>query len=91
MKARHTLLAIVALGVGGSVAAQVPPRPPRVAPAPFRFPHVESDRLPNGLRVEIVEDHSVAVVAVRAVLNADETFDPPGKEGLFQVTLGALR
>jgi predicted Zn-dependent peptidase len=30
-------------------------------------------------------------VAVRAILGADSTFDPSGKEGLFAVTLGAMR
>ena len=31
------------------------------------------------------------VVAVRAIVGADSTWDPAGKEGLYAVTLGALR
>lgn len=38
----------------------------------------------------VVEDHSVPVVSVRVVTVADSTFDPPGKEGLYAVSLGAL-
>lgn len=66
-------------------------RPVADAPPAFRFPVVVNESLPNGLRVRIVEDHSVPVVAVRAVLGADSTYDPPGKEGLFGVAVGAMR
>ena len=67
-------------------------RRPAVEPAtPFRMPSVVSEKLPNGLDVRIVEDHSVPVVAVRVVVGVDSTFDPPGKEGLFAVTMGAMR
>jgi len=65
---------------------------PVAGPAvPFRLPTVLNERLPNGLNLRIVEDHSVPVVAVRAVLGADSTLDPAGKEGLFAVTIGAMR
>jgi zinc protease len=67
-------------------------RRPAVEPAPpFRMPSVGSEKLPNGLDVRIVEDHSIPVVAVRVVVGVDSTFDPPGKEGLFAVTVGAMR
>jgi zinc protease len=66
-------------------------RPIAEAAAPLRFPIVDSESLPNGLRIRLVEDRSVPAVAVRAVLGADSTFDPPGKEGLFAVTMGAMR
>jgi len=68
-----------------------PARPAPAAPQEFQFPHVRSHVLPNGLHVYIVEDHSAQVVSVRAVFGVDSTFDPPGKEGLYQVTFGALR
>lgn len=88
---RASLALGIAIGAAPALGAQVPPRPARVAAPPFHFPRVEQATLPNGLHVQFVEDHAVAVVAVRAVLNVDETLDPPGKEGLYQVTLGALR
>jgi zinc protease len=40
--------------------------------------------------VFVIEDHSVPVVSLRVVTAADSTLDPPGKEGLYAVTLGAL-
>ena len=69
-------------------------RPPRPAPVPaaqFKFPHIDSETLPNGLRLLVVEDHAIPLVAVRAVLDVDSTADPPGREGLYAVTLGAMR
>jgi len=67
-------------------------RRPTVEPAaPFRMPSVVSEKLPNGLDVRIVEDHSIPVVAVRVVVGADSTLDPLGKEGLFAVTMAAMR
>lgn len=66
-------------------------RPGVPAPTPFAFPHVETRTLPNGLRVAIVENHSLPIVAVRVVLPVDSTADPAGKEGLFALTLAMLR
>ena len=67
-------------------------RPPHAPPErPFKFPNSRGPAaLPNGLRVYVIEDHSVPVVSVRVVTAADSTLDPPGKEGLYAVTLGAL-
>lgn len=68
--------------------AQRPHAPPQPA---FKFPNVRAPTLlSSGLRVYVVEDHSVPVVAVRVVTSADSTLDPPGKEGLYAVTIGAL-
>ena len=66
-------------------------RPVAPPPTPFAFPKVQSHTLPNGLRVLVVEDHSLPLVAVRAVLAVDSTADPAGKQGLYAVTMGALR
>ena len=66
-------------------------RPTAPPAAPFKFPAIRTHTLANGLRLLVVEDHSVPVVAVRAIVGADSTWDPAGKEGLFAVTLGALR
>src|SRR4051812_43471632 len=74
-----------------SSQAPEPARPAPAAPQEFRFPHVNAHTLANGLRVYVVEDHSAQVVAVRAVFSIDSTFDPVGKDGLYQVTFTALR
>lgn len=78
----------------GSVAAAQSVVPPRPAPAPaqaFVFPRVVERTLPNGVRLLVVEDHSVPVIAARVVVGVDELLDPAGKEGVYQVMLGALR
>lgn len=65
---------------------------PAIAPPPsFKFPKIETHTLANGLRLVVVEDHTVPLIAARIVLGVDSTADPPGKEGLYAVTLGALR
>ncbi len=66
-------------------------RPPTPPAAAFKFPPTRTHTLPNGVRLLVVEDHSVPVVAVRAIVGADSTWDPAGKEGLYAVTLGTLR
>ena len=87
------VLGLLAPTVQGQALDRSRRPPPQAAEpaAPFHFPPVVSERLPNGLNVRLVENHSVPVVAVRVVLGVDSTFDPPGKEGLYAVTMGALR
>ncbi len=87
-----------ALGLTVAIATHVPAqqidravRPTTPPPAAFKFPTVRTHTLANGIRLLIVEDHSIPVVAVRAIVGADSTSDPLGKEGLYAVTLGALR
>ena len=65
--------------------------PTAVAPAPFAFPKAQTRTLPNGLRVVLIEDHALPLVAVRAVVGVDSLDDPIGKEGLFILTAGMLR
>jgi zinc protease len=65
---------------------------PAIAPPPaFKFPKVETHTLDNGLRLIVVEDHALPLVSARIVLGVDSTADPAGKEGLYAVTIGALR
>lgn len=86
-----SLAAVVAVSHSTIAMAQSePPRPPAAPPRPFQFPAVQSHTLANGLRVYVVEDHSVQVVAVRAVPAVNELSDPAGREGLTQVMLSAL-
>jgi len=66
-------------------------RPPAAPPPKFKFPKIETHTLANGVRVIVVENHALPLVAVRILFGADSTADPPGKEGLYAVTLGALR
>lgn len=94
---RHVALSAMAL-LGAAqlrLAAQsLPSRPPRPDAAPrveFKFPHIETRTLANGMRVMVVEDHALPLVAVRAVLGVDSLDDPIGRQGLYDVTLGVMR
>lgn len=92
---RRSARALGVLLVLGSHTGQgqgVTSSPPTPAPAtPFKFPHVERRTLSNGLRLVVVENHTIPVVAGRIVLEADSLLpDPTGKEGLMQFTLAML-
>lgn len=87
-------IVVFALALAGPALGQQVDRTVRPAtqPAPpFKFPQIRTHALANGLRLLVVEDHSIPVVAVRVVVGVDSTLDPPGKEGLYAVTLAALR
>jgi zinc protease len=64
---------------------------PAVPPlAPFHFPTIHAHRLPNGVRLFVVEDHSIPLVSAR-ILVADASSDPRGKAGLDSLMLAAMR
>ncbi|MDP9176734.1 MAG: insulinase family protein [Gemmatimonadota bacterium] len=66
----------------------------RPAPGPsrtFQFPRFERTALPNGLQIIVSPVRKLPVVTVLAVIDAGATSDPPGREGLAQLTAGALR
>ena len=92
---RRAILAATALcALTRGVIAQTLDRtkpPTAAAPAPFAFPKAQTRTLPNGLRVVLIEDHALPLVAVRAVVGVDSLDDPVGKEGLFILTAGVLR
>ena len=65
---------------------------PVIGPArAFTPPRAESRTLPNGLRVVVVENHALPIVAVRMGLDADSRFDPAGKEGVSTLARLLLR
>jgi zinc protease len=69
----------------------VPPRP-TVGPAhPYTFPKITTQVLPNGLRLAVVENQGVPVVAVRVGLQGGSILDVPGKEGSWVLMLNSLR
>ena len=86
-----TTLVVVALP-GAAAQTLDRSRPPASAPAaPYTFPKVQTRTLPNGLRLILIEDHALPLVAVRAVVGVDSLNDPVGKEGLYVLTTGMLR
>lgn len=67
-------------------AVRPQPGPPRA----YRFPEFEQLSLANGLRLVIAPVHKLPVVSIMAVVEAGATSDPPGQEGLAQLTARAL-
>lgn len=65
-------------------------RPDVPPPAPFHFPTIHPHTLANGLRVLVVEDHSIPLVSARVLL-PDASTDPVGKEGLDSLMIAVLR
>jgi zinc protease len=76
------------LGAQGLDRARRPDVPP---PKVFVLPKVQSRTLPNGLRVVVAENHALPLVAIRIVLDANQSCDPEGREGLFTLDTLMLR
>lgn len=78
-----------------SEAATDPPIPHpdhlRYKPLSFTPPKVEQITLENGLRVFILPDRELPLVEVKAVVCAGSAYDPPGMEGLAELTAAAMR
>ena len=70
-----------------TVSTRPAPGPPRT----FQFPRFERAKLPNGLRIIVAPVRKLPVVTVLSVIDAGATADPPGREGLAQLTAEALR
>lgn len=68
----------------------VPPRPTIGSPHPYTFPKVITELLPNGLRLAVIENHAVPVVAVRVGLRGGSFLDAPGKEGSWTLMLNSF-
>ena len=66
------------------------PRPEPGAPRDYRFPRFTRHALPNGLQVVVAPVHKLPVVTVLAVLEAGAVAEPPGREGVAQITARAL-
>jgi zinc protease len=52
----------------------------------YAFPAVEQFQLPNGLKVILVEKHTVPVVEARLIVDAGSQREPAGKSGLASLT-----
>jgi zinc protease len=78
-------LAFVALGCVSIVGAQV--QPPAPGPLrPYAFPKVEQFTLDNGLKVILVEKHTLPIVEGRVIIDAGAMREPASKNGLASLT-----
>ncbi len=80
---------------GWVLAAAPPPLPDpdriRYRPLSFEPPCVERVLLDNGLRLYILPDKELPLVQIKAVVRTGSMYDPPGREGLAELTATAMR
>jgi zinc protease len=57
----------------------------------IQIPEVETITLPNGLRLYLLEDHTLPIITGRALLRTGNLFDPPEKIGLAGMTGSVMR
>ncbi|MDP9206607.1 MAG: insulinase family protein [Gemmatimonadota bacterium] len=82
-RASALLLALCALS---SAEAQKVSPPPAGPLRPYVFPQVEQFTLGNGLKVILVEKHTLPVVEGRLILDAGAMREPAAKNGLASLT-----
>jgi predicted Zn-dependent peptidase len=64
---------------------------PRAAPPrPFRLPQVQSFTLENGIKVFLVERHTLPLVSMELSFDGGARFDPDGKDGLSSTCMAML-
>jgi zinc protease len=83
----------IALAVGAVALAATPQflgaqvKPPAAGPLrPYAFPPINDFRLDNGLRVIVVEKHTLPIVTGRLILDAGAMREPASKNGLAGIT-----
>lgn len=75
---------------GSKAPAKQTPPPPKPAKE-IRFPAFEERKLPNGLRMVVVEQHETPSVSVRLLVPAGKVFSPVAQAGLAEATAALLR
>ncbi len=85
-------IAALSLAVGslGSAGAQTVNPPPPGPLRPYVFPRIEQFQLDNGLKVILVEKHTVPVVEGRLILDAGAMREPAAKNGVASLTARLL-
>lgn len=58
---------------------------------PFEPPQVETAKLDNGMQVFVVERHELPKVAVMLATRAGSVCDPPGKDGLANLSIQVMK
>ena len=85
---------VLALAAGAGFAADAPldrTRPPTLGPLkPLSVPVVQTQTLPNGLQLAVVEMHEVPVVDCLLMVRAGAAYDPQGSPGLASFVAGML-
>ncbi len=61
-------------------------QPPAGAPVVLRIPAMQMRALKNGIKLGVLEQHEIPLVAVRVVVDAAPVLDPLGKDGVAALT-----
>src|SRR5947207_13145296 len=85
VKIRALAIAIAA-GASGIARAQSVDPPAPGALRPYVFPNVEQFQLSNGMKVILVEKHTLPMVEGRLILDAGAMREPANKNGLASLT-----
>ncbi len=88
MKTMKIFAAALVLFAGTLTAQQTPPGPGPLRP--YVFPHIEQFTLANGMRVVLVEKHTLPIISSRIILDAGAQREPADKGGLAGVTARLL-
>jgi len=83
--AKTSALALV-IAAAVPASAQTSSPPPAGPLRPYVFPNVEQFQLDNGLKVILVEKHTLPVVEGRLILDAGSMREPAAKNGLASLT-----
>jgi zinc protease len=59
-------------------------------PRPFKLPAMKPFTLANGIKVYLVEQHTLPIVSMDLSFDGGQLFDPKGKEGLVSVCMSML-
>jgi len=65
-------------------------QPKAGAPRPFRLPKVKPFTLASGIKVYLVEQHTLPIVSMDLNFDGGSVVDPKGKEGLASVCMGMI-
>jgi zinc protease len=65
-------------------------KPASGAPVTLRIPAMQMRALKNGIKVGVLEQHEIPLVAVRVVVDAAPVLDPAGKSGVSALTASML-
>ena len=94
MRVNTKLIALGALlTVAGAAGAQTTPTEKPPAPGPLRkfdVPPIQTATLPNGVKIALIERHSLPVVTARIQLDAGAVREPAAKSGVAVLTANLL-
>lgn len=84
------ILCLAGLAPAAPPAALPDPNGIRYKPLSFEPPRAERLLLENGLVLYVLSDKELPLVKVKVVLNAGSMYDPPGREGVAELTAAML-